>query len=270
MPRVSVIPPGGPGRRRPDGPVTLPVGTREHDPSKARTLPWYRKHDGWRSELRWGHAAPRFGMRLDTLAFPAYFISMVRPGDQGAAKTLQALDPVIKVVYPALEAAVHESREFFPEDRPIDSALFPNLVRYFVKVALTARGLTAVEEDQPLLKHEILPNNGLYLEFGPRRIRIRKADNGGLPAAASRSLADFYQQDTLFDEEISFQNLLLLWDVIEGIVHLQLVCPKTRDGAVHWSIPVAHPAETHKAPPAEEPQEIDLPIRLPEASSDDD
>jgi hypothetical protein len=195
---------------------------------------------------------------------------MIEPEGQGAAETLKAIGPVINVAYPAIEAAVQESRAFFPEDRPVDAALFPNLVRYHVKVALNARGLEAVEEDKPLLKHEILPNNGLYLEYGPRRIRIRKADHGGLPVASSSSLRDFYEQGSLFGEAIAFQNLVLLWDSLNGVVELKLACPKTNDGAIHWLEPVPHPAETHEAPPAEEPKEFDLPISLPEASSDDD
>lgn len=195
---------------------------------------------------------------------------MIEPEDQGAAKTLAELAPVIAILFPAIEAAVHESRDFFPEDSPVDAALFPNLVRYFVKVSLNARGLVAVEEDQPLIKHEILPNNGLYLEYGRRRIRIRKADHGGIPIASSGSLRDFYEQDSLFADAIEFQNLILLWDSVNGVVELKLACPKTRDGDIHWLEPVPHPAETHEATPAEEAEVFDLPISLPEASSDDD
>lgn len=195
---------------------------------------------------------------------------MIGPDDQGAEATLEALAPVVEVVFPAAEAAIQSSREFFPEGQAVDAALFPNLVRYHIKVALNSRGLTAVEEDEPLLKHEILPNNGLYLEYGPRRIRIRKADHGGLPVAASRSLRDFYQQDSLFAEDIEFQNLVLLWDMVDGVVELQLACPKKRDGAVHWSTPVEHPAHAHEALTAEKEEDFDLPISLPDAANKDD
>jgi len=176
------------------------------------------------------------------------------------------------ILYPAIEAADQSARDFFGE-RPIDSALYPNLVRYHLKRALAARGLVAVDDDELVLEHKVLANNGLLLTYGSRLIRIRKSDRGTLPAAASQTMRDFYEQGSLFDEAIETQNLVLLWDVATGIVELRLVCPKTRDGAIHWSQSVPHPAEA-QPPVHDETTESadDLGYSLPEdeASADEE
>lgn len=195
---------------------------------------------------------------------------MIEPEAQGAEVTLQELDAVLDVVYPAVEAAIQESREFFKEGDEIDRALFPNLVRYYIKTALSTRGLKTVEDDEPVLEHQILPNNGLLLDYGARTIRIRKADNGGLPVAASKRMQEFYEQLSLLTEAIEHQNLVLLWDLVDGVVELQLVCPKDKGASVHWLTPVPHPAQAHEAIPVGGDEPFDLPISLPEAASADD
>lgn len=122
---------------------------------------------------------------------------MIAPEQQGAAFCLEALAPVMAVLYPAIEAADQHARDYFG-DGSVDAALYPNIVRYHVKLALGVRGLSAVDDDSPVLHHHVLANNGLFLEYGPRRLRIRKSDRQSLPPAASKAMKDFYQQDSLF------------------------------------------------------------------------
>jgi hypothetical protein len=195
---------------------------------------------------------------------------MIEPNSQGAEATLAALAPVLAEVYPVTEAAVHFARDFFGEDEKIDSSLFPNLVRYSIKVALNQRGLEAVEEDGTHLNHEILANNGLFLRYGSRHIRIRKADHGSLPTATSTTLKNFYEQRSMLEDSVEVQKLLLLWDLVNGVLEISLACPKEHDSSPHWHVPVPHPAQVHvPEPQPEEPFEFDVPISLPEASTDD-
>lgn len=196
---------------------------------------------------------------------------MIEPIAQGAEETLAELSPLLSVIYPIAEAAIQESRDFFGDDEKIDRSLFPNLVRYHIKIALNRRGLQAVDEDGTHLDHTILSNNGLFLRFGSRHIRIRKADHGGLPEPNSAALRDFYEQRSMLEEPIAVQKLLLLWDLVDGVLELSLVCPRQYASSPHWHVPVEHPAELHEVETtADEHFEFDVPIRLREASSDDE
>lgn len=200
---------------------------------------------------------------------------MIGTESQGADATLDELAPFLDGIYEMVEGAVQEGVAYFDtgdEIARLDPVLFPSLVRYHVKVALELRGMAAVDdEDEAGFDHEILANNGLLLTVGSRRIRIRKADHGHLPIPTSETLRTFYEQDALFKQEVEVQNLLLLWDLVEGKLELQLVCPRQPGVAPHWAVPLTHPAE-HQigAEPTEETFEFDVPITLPEASSDDD
>lgn len=180
------------------------------------------------------------------------------------------------MVYRSIEAAVQLATEFFGEDSAIDRPLFPNLVRYYVKLDLSRRGLQVVDDDEPHFQHKILANNGLYLTYGDRRARILKADNGCLPApGASIAKQHFYDQGTLFQgTAVPHQNLVFLWDVVRGALDLHLVCPRDGDqrtSAIHWMVEVQHPGEVYEAPePKEESFEFDIPITIPESAADDE
>jgi hypothetical protein len=199
---------------------------------------------------------------------------MIKPDAQGAEATLAELSPIMPTIYRTIEGAVQQGLEFFGDD-PVDATLLPNLVRYYAKETLGAAGLRVVDDGEPVLAHRILPNNGLYLEYGERRIRILKADHGGLPAPGlSHAKQQFYEQLSLLEEPMATQNLVLLWDVVAGVVELQLVCPRwgsERATSVHWAIPVPHPAATiASAETEDEPFEFDVPIDLPRGATADD
>jgi hypothetical protein len=205
-------------------------------------------------------------------------MSVLRPEDQTPEATIEALGSIWPIVYPAMEGAVQQALEFFG-DGAIDRPLFPNLVRYHVKVALNSGGLTVVDEDddQPRLEHSILSNNGLLLAYDHRRIRIRKADHGELPGPGhSETLRRFYQQQlSLIDGvEVEIQKLMLLWDVRGSDVDLRLACPKGGVGHkawAHWIVAVPHPAETYEAPQTQDDSfEFDVPITLPKAVTDEE
>jgi len=92
--------------------------------------------------------------------------------------------------YQALEAGAVVARGFFDErGDEVEPYHFASTVRYVAKRSLSEAGL-AVE-----FEVENLANNGLSLAYGPYNIRIRKADEDGLPVPGhSRVLQEFYQQ----------------------------------------------------------------------------
>ena len=195
---------------------------------------------------------------------------MIPPEAQGAEATLEAIDPFLATVYPILEAAAAQATEFFGESKQ-DVWLYPDLFRFFAKQALEGLPFELVDEEVDRLEHQILANNGLLLRFGPREIRIRKADHGALPPATSQTLKDFYEQRSLFESAVDVQRLLLLWDTPDGVFQLTLACPKSGDGSPHWKVPVPHPAEVHAFDQDTRAAEddFDLPITLRDASEDD-
>jgi hypothetical protein len=195
---------------------------------------------------------------------------MIEPEEQGADATLETLASFLGEVFSILEAATAQATEFFG-DKQRDLWLFPDLVRFFAKQALQDRAFEVVDEETDRLETEVLANNGLLLHYGPREIRVRKADHGSIPAATSETLRDFYEQPSLFGSAVDTQRLLLLWDTPGGVFELTLACPKTRDAAPHWKVPVPHPAELHAIDDDTRATEesFDLPIRLRDVSADE-
>ena len=166
---------------------------------------------------------------------------------------------MLPFIYAGVEAAIEQTRDFFPEEKPVDAALAPNLVRYYVKEYIDSK---SPANSQPSISYEFnresLPNNGLFVHFGPYRIRILKADEGDLPLPGpSRARRRFYQQTLPLWAEVSGEdkpnpvNLVVLWDVNSEYVlnDLSIACPKDvgeSHGSVqcHWRAEISHPALT--------------------------
>lgn len=195
---------------------------------------------------------------------------MIEPDFQGAEATLEALAPFLGEVFPILEAATAQAIDYFGDD-PVDSALYPNLVRFHAKKSLEQRRFEVVDENLDHVEHEVLANNGLLLRYGPREVRIRKAVHGSIPAPTSQTLKDFYEQRSLLEGAVETQRLLLLWDTPGGVFELSLACPKASDGAPHWKVPVPHPAEIHTSDQDSRAtdDDFDLPITLRSVSEDE-
>jgi hypothetical protein len=192
---------------------------------------------------------------------------MIEPDEQGAEATLNALDGLLAVVFPILEAAAARVNEL--EDEAADVWLNPCLFRFYAKKGLEERQFEVVDEGVERMEHEVLANNGLLLRYGRRDIRIRKADHGAIPAATSQTLRDFYEQDSLFGQAVETQRLLLLWDTRDGAFELTLACPKNGSGAPHWKASVPHPAEIHVAAEGAAEEDFDLPMQLRDAIDDE-
>lgn len=174
---------------------------------------------------------------------------------------LEELSPVLPFIYRGVEEAVQQTRDFFPEGKPIDSALAPNLVRYHVKEYIDSQGSADSELSvSSKFNRQPLPNNGLFLHFGSYRIRILKADEGELPLPGpSKARRRFYEQTLPLWVEVSEEdrpnpvNLVILWDVNSeyALDDLSIACPRdvgeSRGSVqVHWRADIPHPALTHK------------------------
>ncbi|HET9471660.1 MAG TPA: hypothetical protein VFO24_11200, partial [Usitatibacter sp.] len=69
------------------------------------------------------------------------------------------------MIFRSMEAATQEGREFFDlREAELDPFLFPNLVRYYAKGLLDARGLHAVDDPDALSRADIA-NNGLLFTY---------------------------------------------------------------------------------------------------------
>jgi hypothetical protein len=197
---------------------------------------------------------------------------------------LKELSPVLPFIYRGVEEAIERTRDFFPEGKPIDAALAPNLVRYHVKEYIDHKSSADSRLSvSSTFEREPLPNNGLFLHFGPYRIRILKADEGELPLPGpSRARRRFYQQTLPLWAQVSGEdrpnlvNLVILWDVNSEYVlnDLSIACPKDvgeSRGSVqcHWRAEIPHPALTQASDAdsptqdtdAEEADDLDLTTR---------
>ena len=171
-------------------------------------------------------------------------------------ETMRAfVTPVLRPLYRAADSGITIAREYFARiGRRVDPYLFPNLVRYHVVDALSAKDALP-----PNAGLEVLPNNGVQLiwrvpEIGCAWVRLWKADEGALPPArGSEAMREFYHQPFLRDAKDIFGQLSLklaaVWDVDSsgGFTGMSLLCPKGienpwKPGNAHWQIPVIDPA----------------------------
>ena len=184
-------------------------------------------------------------------------------------QVLEDLTPLLCfTVYPALEACIPRAIEFFDQrKRARDRSLFPNLVRHELKEFLRDKGLLATYEDESdpdrsIDQVSVLSDNGLQFGHEGYLVRLRKAWNGNLPAATTRSQANFWQQD-LIEHDAPIVTLVLLWDVDSKgrFSDLRLVKPRRRGyiyGVEEWSINVPHPAYLMGGVSSSESDDFDL------------
>ena len=179
------------------------------------------------------------------------------------------------------ESSTELACQFFEkEGKPVNRALYPDLVRYYARLRLEDEGYV-VEN----LESENIGKNGLCIVFRQRRIRMWKAASDELPAPGpSASKAGFLNQQLSFrifgddDASNATLNLAVLWNANSEyrLERLHLALPEyTRSiwapATKRWSCEIPNPLLPHAAstrsddPPPDKPR--DLPIRLvgPEA-----
>ncbi len=196
------------------------------------------------------------------------------PDAQQVIHDLSALWPRLSV---ALEHGTNKVVEFFERevtDKKIDPYLAPNLVRFHALQSLRAAGVASQADVDFNLQH--VPNNGICLAVGKYRLRILKANDGGVPAPGQSVPKNlFYRQQSIkFTTEDGVDvledviNLLVVWDVTYPyhLFEIVLACPKHANEtkasvALYWEEPLPFvPATIIEVTPAS--QEEDLPISL--------
>jgi hypothetical protein len=187
---------------------------------------------------------------------------MLPADQQGSRAVLARLDPLVPILYRSIEAGVAESLNFFgARGRPVDPYLQPNIVRWKAKQVLDAAGHdTQLEDGQVIVAKGLtfhrqpIANNGLQVSYGDLLLRILKMDGAGVPLAGpSRARQSFYEQLSLFEQDVERLKLLVLWSADAGGLagDLFLVCPRrgaeTRQSLeVHWVTAIPHPADRRK------------------------
>jgi hypothetical protein len=197
-------------------------------------------------------------------------MSMIGPDRQGPQEVLQDIQPAIETIWQVLEAAGAAAAEYLESAKlPRDPFLLSTLVRAHARQRLDAHGPIAVDSPNGLMR-EPLANVGLSLTYrNSYRIKILKAANGAMRPPGSHRMEDYYEQLTIFQDQVDAMNLVVIWDLApDGTLSLKLVCP--RDGSmtrssvsVHWMIALPHPAETMKPAQVTEVADdavLDIPI----------
>lgn len=201
----------------------------------------------------------------------------------GADDVLRELALVLGLITEALNYGAFKATGYFQQEDKgkIDRSLAAHLLRFHAKKYLQARGQTVFEEESVPgdnhLDFQNVANSGLFLHCGRYHIRIRKAEDGDIPAPGqSLSRQQFYQQMQqslpLPENEATDElhvNLLVYWDVVRlyDLSSVRIACPidggETRSSVdVKWDRPLpiskfVLPLE----PPDAEPDE-DLPLEL--------
>lgn len=193
---------------------------------------------------------------------------------------LENLAPLIPILFEGFEAATEKASQFFEsQSKPVNSALYPTLVRYYMREHLKDKGQVVDEFDR-----EEIFNNGLCVTYGVRRIRMWKAYDDTIPPPGSS-----FTKQSFLGQQLAMSlfgdnpkpielNLVILWNVNSHyrLSGLYLACPKSalHNGAAaeaYWSRPIPHPAEslvdTHLEPKSESSK--DLPIEVSEVEVDD-
>lgn len=190
------------------------------------------------------------------------------------------LGSLLPTLFEGFEIATERAYQFFESPgKPVNSALYPALVRYYMREYLHDRGQVVDEFDR-----EEIFNNGLCITYRTRRIRMWKAiDDLIPPPGQSFTKQNFLSQQLampLLDggPKLVELNLVILWNVDSHhrLRRLYLVCPKTslHNGAVveaYWSRLIPHPAESSVSGVAEaQPDEsTDLPIEIADDGVDE-
>jgi hypothetical protein len=173
-------------------------------------------------------------------------------------QVLMDLSDVLSAVWEALEAGIQQAREYF-DARGLepDAYLAADLTRF------EAKRLLEQQQHEAEFELQELSNNGLRVRAVRNGrsydLRIRRSDNGQLPAPQSNVMSDFYYQPVLAGIDLPHAdviNLVALWETPRTYTHItaiNLACPSApgesrADVQAHWYTPVPHPATTAQLP----------------------
>lgn len=192
---------------------------------------------------------------------------------------LNQLEPVIPLIYQALDRGTESAADFFEQaGKTVNPALYPELVRYFAAEELRDKGQVVEEFVQ-----EPIGRNGLCLVYKKRRIRIWKATEDELPAPGTSSVKTGFLNQQLSWDLADLENpgpiernLAILWNIDprHRLSGLHLVYPRATasswsPAAKYWSAEIHNPfLSDAKRPAGLEGSAKDLPIGLIEVERD--
>jgi hypothetical protein len=196
----------------------------------------------------------------------------------------------LSLITTALDFGSRKVRAYFDrEDQgTVDRNLAPNILRYQAKKYLRKAGKQAADEEdeEEALRCMPVSNNGLFLKVGRYNIRIRKSDDGDIPAPGdSKARQKFYQQPIreVFEnndgEEGESINLLVVWDVVTpyALSAATLACPldgkETKASVLlHWQapLPILEHSGSIEAEDLEDDDDLDLELKRGSASMEEE
>lgn len=162
-------------------------------------------------------------------------------------EVLHDLEDVLVLISQAIDYGIFKAKEFAHREnngKIDDRSMAAHHARYFAIKYLRFHGHSAVEEaeDDPYAMSsdpyslQRVPNTGILLKSGRYQIRIRRAQNGGIPAPGESTSRQLYYQQAqgklnfpdLADPPPKGINLITYWDVVVPYEFsaLAIACPK--------------------------------------------
>lgn len=117
----------------------------------------------------------------------AYIISV--NSTTTAESALCELDPLLRLVWEALEAGASDAHTYFDEHgEAINRTLYPGIVRYRAIQFFNSAGIEVTE-----FELANIANNGIEIAHGAYKLRVLKAEDGDVPrAGTSARKRNFY------------------------------------------------------------------------------
>lgn len=170
--------------------------------------------------------------------------------NQEASELLRRLQPIVPMLWEALETGVEVARDHFERSGARrDPYLAAHLTRFHTRWALE-RSLPGVdfEVDENIPSIPNLPNSGIRVRLAGVELWILKTFQGGVPAPGrSRRRQEAWQQP-MFELKPA-RTLLVLWDVDDNyeLAVVSLVRPKKGDadptsGEALWEVALPRPS----------------------------
>ncbi len=118
----------------------------------------------------------------------------------------------------ALVKAINQANAFFLNaDLPFDGFLFAGLVRYHLRLILSAQKYVVVDEAEVSVESERVLNIGIQLTHNGVRIKVRKGKRGEVPVADTNAQVAWYCQQLPLNldgpcEVATDPNVIFVWE----------------------------------------------------------
>jgi hypothetical protein len=166
-------------------------------------------------------------------------------------QTLRRLQPIVPVVFDALQAGLAVSVEDHVRKkirRKADPHYFSHVARRITCEELRSVGLLVTDPEH---ERSALPMSSIQIDHAGARLWVLRASNGEIPLPLSPRKQAFYRQEPTLE---GWDNLLLLWDDDDGVLKdpMHLVRPLGCDGVrrnlrLDWEGPLSRHMATLRA-----------------------